>query len=191
MKNNKIQMSDILIYCVFTCIGNSLLASLVSTLIQWFIKPLELGALVTYLLLSIGTFAGYMILFFFLYREKIHNHYQPDGKKNIVLKSALSMILPGEILRFLLCLISLGSSASTGVMSIISTILFEQLYLNGVERYTIVRQDGVTNFLDIVMYIACYLLYFAIYFAVIFAIYRWVWNSRKKDRKDMGLDDLK
>ena len=183
-------MSDILIYGIFTCGANFLVAGLVSLLLQWFIMPLKPSALVIHSLLFAGTFIGIMALFYRLYREKIHGFYQPNQNNKFLPKTVLALVLPGEILRFLLCLISIGSGTSTGTMSVIPTVLFEQIYLlRWTDRYAIVRGGGSVIALDVVAYIACYLIYFAVYFGALTAILWFVWNSRKKGRKALGIED--
>lgn len=191
MKNKKIQRSDVLLYIVFACVGNGIITNVISILLQWFIVPLNAGALIRHLLLFVGTFLATMGLFYLFYRERVHGYYTPNQNKGDLPKTVLALILPGEIVRFLLSLLSLGSAASTGAVSIIPTVLFEQTYLKWSNRYAIVRGGGSVIALDILMYVICYLIYFAAHFGALTAIFWYIWNVRKKGRKDLGMDDQK
>ena len=177
---------DVLLYLAFTCIANYLVATAVSLLSQWFI--VDLGAPVVYPFLCIGSFAGTLALFWWRFRERIFAQYRPGMQTRDLIRGALLTVLPGEALRFLLSLVTLGSAGLTGGMSLAATVLFERTYLTWAGRYDAVRAEGAVALSDVFAYILCYLLYLSVYLLAVIGIYWLVWRARKKERAQLGAE---
>ena len=93
----------------------------------------------------------------------------------------IRVILPGEILRWLVAMFPLGLISSTGYVALLPTALFENIYLKYWGRHNAVRQHGEFIPADYWAYSLCYLIYIAIYIAGLIAIYRYLASREESE----------
>lgn len=118
----------------------------------------------------------------FFFRRTVPDHYLPSESPRLWRKSALKLILPGEIIRFLLCL---SLSRNTVRFALFPTHLFDLFYLPLSGRSDAVLQEGTYILMDFIAYALIYLLYFALYLSVIQLLYRRYWMVGKEEREDL------
>ncbi len=191
MSKTKITKGQIVLYAIITCVSNLIAAFLVSAFLKTLLPFLNNNVVVFIILLILGVFAlslGIAALFF---KRKVPDHYQTSNNQYNWLKQAFRLILPGEIVRFLLCLFSLGQINSTGLLSIIPTFLFEQTYVIWTGRIDAIRQKADYIPADFFAYIGAYLPYLIIYLVGILTIYRFFWNVGKREREEMIVHESK
>ena len=100
-------------------------------------------------------------------------------------KSCLVFVLPAEILRFIICTITLGHINSTGYFAFLPPLLFENTYLLWSGRHVLVRNELQSNFVDFLVFIICYLIYAVIHLCLVLLVYRRYWLAGKKDREEL------
>ena len=88
--------------------------------------------------------AGFIIPFLSLKKllEKRMHTVAEDGRRQGWIKSALLIMLPGEIIRFALCFSVLGKFEKGGFFAVIPTVLFDTYWLGWTNRYVAVRAMG-------------------------------------------------
>lgn len=176
---------EIVLYAIVTCFAN-LIATLSVLYILKTILPLINNNIVIFIsLLVIGVFAVSLGITALFFKRRVPTHYRDSNNKYDWLKQGLLFVLPGEILRLIVCLFSLGHINSTGLLSILPTFLFEQTYVTWAGRMEAIRQN--LNFIpaDFFAYIGAYLPYLILYLIGILAIYNVFWNVGKREREEM------
>ena len=93
------------------------------------------------------------------------------------------LILPGEAVRFLFSLASLGDPDVTGAFCRVTAWVFEQDYLARMDRYAEVRELGNCRWQDIGAFAAVYLAYFAVHYVWNLWYYRKMWLQAEADYK--------
>ena len=118
----------------------------------------------------------------FIFRRTVPDHYLSSDFPHLWRKSALKLILPGEIIRFLLCL-SLNRNMVR--FALFPTHLFDLFYLPLSGRSDAVLHEGTYILQDYLVFALIYLLYFTLYLTVILLIYRRYWKIGKEEREDL------
>ncbi len=191
MSKSKLSRSEILLYGVITCVSNLVATFLILFLVKGLLPFINNNVVIVIILLVIGVFAvslGVSALFF---KKKVPQHYQPSNNKYAWLKKGLLFVLPGEGVRFLLSLFSLGHIDSTGLLSIVPTFLFENTYIIWTGRMEAIRQKADFVIADFLAYIGAYLPYIIIYLVAVLAVYHVFWNVGKKEREEMIVHESK
>lgn len=142
---------------------------------------------------TVGIITVFPFIFFFtwgivylmFFRRKFPNFYEPSEDPKRWLKKSVILILPGELIRFFICIIPLGFFGSTGVFAGIPTYLFELTYLKWFDRTYAVRQTGQFIFADFAAYAVCYLAYSIIHLLGIFFICKTVWKKAGEEYDDL------
>lgn len=194
MKPKKIQAKEIIFYGFVTCIANLLASLAVSFILKIFVAPMEKGFLMVVLVFSVlfvGCFGISLAVLFGYWKNRIPAHYQPSDDKQLWLKNALRLILPGEIVRCLLGVSCLGFINSFGLLSLIPTFVFEQTYMILSGRYKAIRQKAEFIFADYLAYVGIYLIYLALFLLAVLAIYRYLWNVGKREKDELIVHESK
>ncbi len=196
MKANKrarynVNFFDIIKYIPIIFISNLAASYCAVGLTQALFMPLV--DKIPFALLAIAVFAIDILLCFgipcvviwFFFRNMARNHYMPSDDKWHWAKSCLTLVLPAEILRLVVCASTLGHINSTGYFAFLPPLLFENTYLLWTGRHELVRSALQSNFADFLVFIICYLLYAVIHLLLVLGIYRRYWLVGKKDREDL------
>ena len=125
------------------------------------------------------------ILYFIFFKGQFSNLYESSEDSNLWLKKTARLVFPGELLRFFVCLTTVGFSGSTGMFAAIPTYLFELTYLKWADRAYAVRQMGQFIFADYAAYAVCYLVYILIHLLGIFFICKTIWKHAKEEHDDL------
>ena len=128
------------------------------------------------------TFILSWVFVIFLTKKFMPVHFDFCDDENGYTSHFVRLILPGEILRWLVVMFPLGSVNSTGYLSLLPSMLFENTYLKWSDRHKYVRQYLEFIPADYWAYSLCYLIYIAIYMAGLIAIYRYL--ASREDPED-------
>ena len=106
-------------------------------------------------------------------------------------KSFILHVLPMEIVRYIVCLISLGHLKQTGYFALLPTSIFENTYIRWSGRHNEIR-----NYLDYIpqdylAYTLCYLIYAAVYLTFVVLIYRKHWKVGKEESEELVVYEKK
>ena len=190
-KTYSVNFASMLLYA-FVLFLSSYLSYFVSVTVVGVFQPI--ADKIPYALLVTVVFAIYILIgfavpfvvIFFFFKSTVEKQYVPSEDKRSFVKSCLRFILPGEIVRFLVCQVTLGHIKSTGFFAYLPTLLFENTYLRWTGRGEQVRQKLLQyNFSDFIVYALCFLLYLAIHLTTVMMIYRRFWIKAQKDRDDL------
>ena len=117
----------------------------------------------------------------FLYVKKMPDAlYDYSEDKLYWLKTFLLHILPGEGLKFVISLFSIGNS----IFAMYPSMLFESTYAKWADRNAAVFQLGQISFVDVLAYILCYVIYLAVYIAITAIMFYIYW------KKEVAADDI-
>lgn len=130
-------------------------------------------------------FIAWGILYLLFFKRQFPKLYEPSEKSKPWRKRACMVILPGELVRFFACLVTLGFSDSTGLFAAIPTYLFEMTYLKWFDRAEAVRQMGEFIFADYAGYTVCYAVYMLVHLLGIFFICKTVWKQTEEEHGDL------
>ena len=194
MKIKKIQAKEFIFYGIIVCIANlfaSLATSFILKIIVTPIKNVAFAYALTFFFLLVGCFGIPLAIIFAYWKNRVPAHYQPSDDKRLWLKNALRLILPGEIVRFLLGTSCLGFIGSFGLLSLIPTFVFEQTYMIWSGRYKAIRQKAEFIFVDYLAYFGIYLIYLALFLLAVLAIYRYLWNVGKREKEELIVHESK
>lgn len=194
MKAKKIQAKEIIFYGFVTCITNLLASLATSFILKIIVTPIKNVAFayaLTVFILLVGCFGIPLAIIFAYWKNRAPAHYQPSDDKQLWLKNALRLILPGEIVRCLLGVSCLGFINSFGLLSLIPTFVFEQTYMILSGRYKAIRQKAEFIFADYLAYVGIYLIYLALFLLAVLAIYRYLWNVGKREKDELIVHESK
>lgn len=190
-KTYNVNFASMLLYA-FVLFLSSYLAYFVAGTVVGLFQPIADKipfALLAIFVFAIYIFVGFCVPFlaiFFLFKSTVGKQYVPNEDKRFWLKSCLRFTLPGEIVRFLVCQVTLGHIKSTGFFAYLPTLLFENTYLRWTGRGEQVRQKLLEyNFADFIVYALCFFLYLAIHLTLVMMIYRRFWLEAEKNRDDL------
>lgn len=144
--------------------------------------PMLAAAFVVYLIVWIVSLLIPFAVIYFIFRRTVPDHYLSSDFPHLWRKSALKLILPGETIRFLLCL-SLNRNMVR--FALFPTNLFDLFYLPLSGRSDAVLYEGTYILQDFVAFALIYLIYFALHLTVILLIYRRYWKIGKEEREDL------
>ena len=111
----------------------------------------------------------------FYFHKTAENSYVSRMTEKDRFQYLVRLLLPAEIIRFLVSVYTLGNISSTGILSSIPSYTYQITYLMWSGRFYAVRYDGAFSFLDFFVYIVFYLLYFILYFIVLQLLHRKFW----------------
>ena len=194
MKKKKIQAKDIIFYGIIMCIANLFASLTVSFILKMLVAPMEKGALmfvIFFAVLFVGCFGIPLAVLFAYWKNRVPAHYQPSDDKWLWLKTALRLVLPGEIVRCILGASCLGFIDSFGLLSLIPTFVFEQTYVIWSGRNKAIKQKAEFIFADYLAYIGIYLIYLALFLLAVLAIYRYLWNVGKREKEELIVHESK
>ena len=144
--------------------------------------PMLWAAFVVYPIVWIVSLLIPFAVLCFFFRRTVPDHYLPSDTPRLWRKNALRLILPGEIIRFLLCL---SLSRNMVRFALFPTHLFDLFYLPLSGRSDAVLHEGTYILQDYLVFALIYLLYFTLYLSVILLLYRRYWMVSKEEREDL------
>lgn len=110
------------------------------------------------------------------------------GSKNI-LTSYLRLVLPGEILRFILCSIPtkpgmmFGYRFLDGFFALVPNYLWDMFYVIPHNRLDSMRDYGYTG-ADNLVFLAIYIAYLAVILTVYFFLFKHIWKTAETTKKN-------
>ena len=190
-KSYNVRINSMFFYTFLMFLSNYIAFQVVIMIISNLLQPI--ADKFPYALLVICVSAVYILInfavpsifYFFFFRSVVEEHYIPSEDKFHWAKSCAKLILPAEIIRFLICQVTLGHITTSGTFASLPCFSFENTYLHWTNRREQVRQLLQYNFVDFVAYAVCYMIYIAVYLVLVMLIYRHFWLKSKKDREDL------
>lgn len=190
-KSHNVRIGSVLFYAVIMFISNYIASQASSGVTVILLKPIADKlpiALLAIFVFAIEILIGLsipLIAVFFYFRSVTLTQYLPSEDKILWAKSCARLILPAEILRFLICQASLGHLSTSGYLAGFPTLLYENTYLLWTNRFEQVRHMLEYNFVDFIFYAVCYLLYLVVQLSLYMTVYRHFWLESQKDREDL------
>ncbi|MBQ8441278.1 MAG: hypothetical protein IJX19_11490 [Clostridia bacterium] len=194
-KNTFITASQMIAYGVLLFVSNVIATNLATILNRICLTPLMgkvpfavLGTvlIIGYILINLGLpYLAFSIYF----RTAVPAQYTPGGSRFDWLKKCLLLVAPAEILRYLLCIGTLGIMVKSGYYAMLPTCIFEWTYVRWSGRKIEIRQLGQFIAADYLAYTASYLIYSIVNLFFLALIYRHFWLKGKKDREDLVVYD--
>ena len=193
----KLEARAIVSYAVVSFASNYLAAlacmlSLLIFMVPLFGKvPLALFyALEILVYLIVGLVLPLIIIWLF-FRLVVPRQY--DSREDPIdwIRYCARLILPGEMVRFLVCIASLGHINRTGMLAMLPSLIFENTYLLWSERSDAVRNLLEYKVADFAAFALCYLIYAVIHLGLVVLIYRFFWQRGKREREDRIVHERK
>ena len=184
----------ILLYGVVTIVGNYIASyitiyvfRLISSLIGSFI--LSLPTIPGYLVYSLVYYPLALILpwasIFVMFRNCVPKLYKKEESRCTWIKTALKIALPGEALRYALCMKNVGLYGRSGMYALVPSDLYDNSWLRWTGRLNAVRYNGEYEFIDYLGYFIVYIPYLVLYLTVVFLIFKKFWKLGKTYKEDL------
>lgn len=149
--------------------------------------PMLAMALIVYpLIWAISLLITFGVIRFYFMRT-VPNEYLPSEESNLWLRSALQLILPGEFIRFLICLFTCTSFNTARMLALLPSDLFRLIYLQLLNRRSEIAEIGRYTLQDYAVFSLLYLLCFALHLGVILTLHRRFWKIGQEEREDLFL----
>lgn len=141
---------------------------------------------ILYALLAVSvTWAGNRLYF----RYKIPDICKGESSVQILRSNFLYIVLPGEILRFLLCCLPtmpgpvFGCRFCDGIFAIAPNFLYSRFYLLRTYNYNLedIREFGYLP-ADNIVFLLFYLVYFVIHIAILYLLFSRAWEAYDRER---------
>ncbi|MBE6611954.1 MAG: hypothetical protein E7632_05640 [Ruminococcaceae bacterium] len=174
---NGIEVKDIFIYTVVNFAANYIgfLVYIVLALPMSRVSSTLAGKRITLGMILLAVMLAAAALTIFYFKKNIPaQHLDNEGRRSW-LNNGLWLILPGEIIRFVVTLIDLGNGNGTGRFALVPSMLFEQIYMRTAGIASRDYLSGSTA--DYLAYTAIYLVYLAANAALLLFIYRRFWKT--------------
>ena len=134
-----------------------------------------------------------LIRFYFRYKipDIVPKNSGDQDKRKLILKNFLFMVLPGEILRFILAslptrsgyILGRGYRFFDGIFAFPPNFVYDRIWLMPNNRMQSIDKYGYT-FTDNILFIAVYLVYFILNLFLLYLIFSRVWNQYEKERNN-------
>ena len=185
----------ILLYGIVTIVGNYI-ASYTSIIVH----KLIIASLIGPVILSLPRILGYLIYFliyyppalivswaciFVLFRICVPKLYKKEESKYTWLKRALKIALPGETIRYAICMNGVGLYGRTGMYALVPSDIYDNTWLKWTGRLNAVRYQGEFEFIDYLGYFIVYIPYLVLYLAVVLLIFKKFWKLGKIYKEDL------
>jgi len=126
----------------------------------------------------------------FYFKYKIPDICKGETNQTILRSNFLFIVLPAEILRFILCCIptmpgpTFGFRFCDGIFAIAPNFMYSRFYLLPSYNYNLedIREFGYL-FTDHIVFFVYYLVYFAINFCVLYLLFSRAWEKYDRERK--------
>ncbi|PWM65641.1 MAG: hypothetical protein DBX61_09605 [Clostridiales bacterium] len=191
---NGVRPQDLIIYAVITLAANYAASALgyyilkAATVLEITEFSNVLSVIFSCVIIIPLIFITSITIITFYLKKVIPMQYEPTDTRAKGLKKALIMILPGEILRLIICS-RYDSILNSSFFSYITSILYELTYLKWTNRFREVLLSGKLAFQDYLGYFICYIIYFSVYLCIILFICSKIWKSAQVDWQDSIFHD--
>jgi len=121
------------------------------------------------------------------FKYKIPDICKGESTTRFLRNCFLFVVLPGEILRFILCCLptspgpSFGYRFCDGIFAFAPNFLYDQFYLSPNHRLPDIREFGYLP-ADNIIFILFYLVYFVIHIAVLYLLFSRAWEAYERER---------
>ncbi len=200
MKNERnVTILDSVIYCIVMFAANivgTFSIFLFNAIVRVLIGVEGMGKFYGFLLAlyaAVGIAATVFVTrFYFRYKiSEIVPKKNTDSSWKLILSSCLFMVLPGEILRFILAslptepgvLLGRGYRFFDGLFAFPANFVYDRIYLMPNNRTMSISEAGYT-FMDNFLFIMVYLVYFIITIALLYLIFSRVWRRYEDERRN-------
>ena len=99
---------------------------------------------------------------------------------------AMAVILPGELVRYIVCLSSMGSLLGSGRFSVISSNWFNQLWWALASKSEFLLSQGKSSLIGGLIFTLCYIAYLLLYLFIVLKMFRYLWKVSQWEAEDLG-----
>ena len=149
------------------------------------VKSSVLMAVIGVLLLIFAATLGTAVVVGFASRNHIADQYMESADKYIWLKSCVQYILPGELAKFIVNIITIKITHFGSFFNIISYLLYEQVFYVNSPRFQEIFIDEHIQFIDVIAYIGVQLLSLIPVIPAIIFTYWLLWKKREREYQDI------
>ena len=131
--------------------------------------------------------------FYFRYKisDIVPKKHEYGDRQKLILSNYLYMVLPGEILRFILAslptkpgiLLGRGYRFFDGLFAFPANFVYDRVYLMPQGRFSSILEHGYT-FTDNILFIMIYLVYFVLSLFLLYLVFSKVWDKYEEERKN-------
>lgn len=177
--SKKVSFDTKFLYAVFTVVS----AIAASNLSYWLIMrvlgknvaDIAVYCLISVLMTAVSVILSWAIMFVFLYKKVPGLYFKSDDKK-LWVKQTVSLILPGELARFIISVLTFRRYFDKA-----SVQFYNVVYGLWADEITV----GILNVIDYMVYGAVYVFLLAVFLLGIFFMYRRLWLLGKRDYENL------
>ena len=191
---------DTFVYVIVMFLANAIgtLATFVLNAIIMNLVPLEgiekLYPMFVALYAAVGIAVTLFITRFYFHHKIsaiVPKKYEYRDRQKLILNNYLFMVLPGEILRFILAslptkpgdILGRGYRFFDGLFAFPANFVYDRVYLMPNNRIPNIIEQGYI-FLDNILFIMIYLVYFVLSLFLLYLVFSKVWDKYEEQRKN-------
>ncbi len=191
---------DTFVYVIVMFLANAIgtLATFVFNAILMYAVPLEVIEKLYPVFVALYAAVGIAVTIFvtrFFFRYKISDivpkKYEYGDRQILILSNYLYMVLPGEILRFILSslptkpgdILGRGYRFFDGLFAFPANFVYDRVYLMPQGRFSSILEYGYT-FTDNILFVMVYLVYFVLSLFLLYLVFSKVWDKYEEERKN-------
>ena len=122
---------------------------------------------------------------FFLIRNHVYDQYYESDNRKTWLYSCIRYCLPGEIIKFIICMVPISVCRFGAFINRISRLLYDILYLTKTPRYLKILYDNAYQLSDFVVYFFVQLLSLVILLPLVALVYRYHWMKADNEHREL------
>ena len=190
MNNLKVTNGHITNYLVITFIagiGGRIALTLVQSLLKNVIdvKSSTIMAVIAFAILILAATFGTAMVVGIASRGHIADQYIESDDKYIWLKSCMRYILPGEIAKFVVNVITIKITHFGSIFNVISYLLYEQAFYVKSPRFKEIFMEGHIQMIDVAAYMGAQLLSLIPVIPAIIFTYWLIWQKREREYQEI------
>lgn len=187
-KGFKVTKSDCLVYAIFNIAANYIGIAISAIVLGLTLKLGRIPVISDIFYIAFSTVAPIVVLAF-LFHRKAPTHYIKESNTQTVLKSYLRFVIPGEIVRLIICMVPVFSKilpfSTFGVLTASGANMLYSFYESLSGRSLAIGSYKQYIAMDFIVYFFVHIVYLAVYMLASFFVYRYFWNKAEEAYKEL------
>lgn len=187
-KGYKVSKLDCAVYAIFNIAANYIGCALSGILLSLILQLGRIPVITDIFGIALATAAPVAVLAF-LFHRRVPYHYIKESTPRTVLKSYLLYVIPGEIVRFIICIVPVFGKilpfSTFGVLTAGGANMLYSFYTGLSGRNLAIGSYKQYIAMDFIVYFFVHIVYLAVYMLASFFVYRYFWNKAEDAHKEL------
>lgn len=187
-KDFKVSKLDCAVYAIFNIAANYISSGIVIIVGGFLLSLVRIPVISEIFAMAFTTVAPIIVLAF-LFHRRVSYHYIKESTPRTVLKSYLLYVIPGEIVRLIICIVPIFSKilpfSTFGVLTAGGANMLYSFYVGISGRTLAIGSYKQYIAMDFIVYFFVHIVYLALYMLASFFVYRYFWNKAEDAHKEL------